>query len=79
MREKGDVSMMYSYLLIESPTGHKVRRSHLLCWPRQPSHMLRSLLLPRFQYCDISPVNTVPDKLKIELFSAICPPFHPKR
>lgn len=46
MREKGDVSVMYSYLLIESPTGQKVRRSHLWCLPRQPSHTLRSLLLP---------------------------------
>lgn len=46
MREKGDVSVMYSYLLIESPTGQRVRRSHLWCLPRQPSHTLQSLLLP---------------------------------
>lgn len=46
MREKGDVSVMYSYLLIESPTGQKVRRSHLWCLPRQPSHTFRSLPLP---------------------------------
>lgn len=46
MREKGDVSVMYSYLLIESPMGQKVRRSHLWCLPRQLSHTLRSLLLP---------------------------------
>lgn len=46
MREKGDVSVMYSYLLIEAPMGQKVRRSPLLCLPRQPSHTLRTPLLP---------------------------------
>lgn len=48
MREKGDDSVMYSYLLIESPMGQQVRRSHLLCLPGQPSHTWQSLLLPRY-------------------------------
>lgn len=33
---------------------------------------------PIIQYLAIFPENAVPQKLKIELFSGICPPFYPK-
>lgn len=67
MREKGDVSMMYSYLLIESSMAEQVKRSHLLCLPICYSPRF----CPIIQYWEISPVNTVPSKLKIESFVGV--------